>query len=535
MHFTTFRAQRRNEMTKAKRAWIILACCLSVLASSACSRFGSETTAEPVDVVFDAPIEEIEGGVRLALPENNWDGYGKAVDVRGDVLVIGAPESNYAWDGRGAAYVYRFLDGEWQEEARLVASDRDDGQSGQRFGNPVTLGDGILAIGAPGADDPQAGENSGAVYIFEYNGQTWVETTKLMPDRQDRDDTYTEMDWSDYSRMRPMSFGALVALDGDTLAVGVDSAENSGTNSVYIYQRGETGWQEQARIRIPGSRGRELYLGFMALFGDALALSALYLPPQPEQTPLITGNVTVYVFERTRNSWKESFRFIPEGSEDDFIFLAEVNIGASVALGGTGGQANLLAVGLPGFPDWSGDLDVSLVGANPDTPEFPASYHQTGTVYLFERTEDGDWNQKVSLKSAGWEPPPGPGSSIAGVPSAADGEQDDFDEAAYFASRVFPGDVFSENPEISFFGATVDLDGDQLAVTAGFANATYVFERRGQDWVYRFGVTPSRVAEGMWEDFAQVVAISDRTLLLGTPGEFGDSAYVFSLLPAEER
>ncbi len=37
------------------------ACCLSVLVSSACSRFGSETTAETVDVVFDAPIEEIIG------------------------------------------------------------------------------------------------------------------------------------------------------------------------------------------------------------------------------------------------------------------------------------------------------------------------------------------------------------------------------------------------------------------------------------------------------------------------------------------
>jgi hypothetical protein len=33
----------------------------------------------------------------------------------------------------------------------------------------------------------------------------------------------------------------------------------------------------------------------------------------------------------------------------------------------------------------------------------------------------------------------------------------------------------------------------------------------------------------MWEDFAQVVAINGDTLLLGTPGEFGNSAYVFNL------
>jgi len=126
-------------MSKAKRTWIILACCLPALALSACSRFKSETTTDPFDMVFDTPVEEIEGGVRLALPENNWDGYGEAIDLRGDVLVIGAPEANYAGDGRMAAYVYRFLGREWQDEARLVTSDRDDGQSGQRFCNAVTL------------------------------------------------------------------------------------------------------------------------------------------------------------------------------------------------------------------------------------------------------------------------------------------------------------------------------------------------------------------------------------------------------------
>lgn len=101
--------------------------------------------------------------------------------------------------------------------------------------------------------------------------------------------------------------------------------------------------------------------------------------------------------------------------------------------------------------------------------------------------------------------------------------------SAFYASFVFPGHLFSEAPEISFFGATVDLDQNQLAVTAGFANATYIFERRDEDWVYRFSITPGQQKEELWEDSAQVVAISGRTLLLGTPSEFGNSAYVFRL------
>jgi hypothetical protein len=47
--------------------------------------------------------------------------------------------------------------------------------------------------------------------------------------------------------------------------------------------------------------------------------------------------------------------------------------------------------------------------------------------------------------------------------------------------------------------------------------------------VYRFSVAPGRNDTELWEDFAPVVTISGETLLLGTPGEFGNSAYVFNL------
>ncbi len=128
------------------------------------------------------------------------------------------------------------------------------------------------------------------------------------------------------------------------------------------------------------------------LYGDALALSAFYVPSQPEAA--ISGRkCEVYVFERAGNIWKESFRFSPEGSEGDFLFLREVNVGASVALGGFSGQANLLAVGLPGFPDWSGVQDqIGMFGVSPENPEFPESHHKTGAVYIFEREESGGWN-----------------------------------------------------------------------------------------------------------------------------------------------
>jgi hypothetical protein len=372
----------------------------------------------------------------------------------------------------------------------------------------------MIAVGAPGNASPAAGGYTGAVYLFEYDGQAWIEKAKLTSGRLDLETLQRKADPSLCRRMNPRIYGAHVALEGDTLAVGGDSS----TNSVYIYQRGENGWGEQARLAIPGMPERELTMASMDLVGDTLALSALYSLPQAETDLLLPGKVIVYIFERNEDSWGESFRFTPEEGEMDLLFLPEVNVGASVAISGEAGQADLLAIGLPGFPDWTGEVDPALIGVGADQPEFPESNRKAGAVYLFERGEDGGWEPQATLRPAGWENPPGPGSMKSMNPSSTE-------KSAF----VFPGDLFSADPEISFFGATVDLDGDRLAVTAGFANATYVFERQGQDWEYHFRIIPTRVGEGLWEDYAQIVAIGGCSVLLGTPGEFGNSAYVFDL------
>lgn len=500
--------------------------CLWMALLTACGGMTPRPVAVPIEMEFDTTLQDVAGGVRLAPQESQWDGYGEAVAVRGEVLVIGASEWNQL--GPGSAYVYRLVGETWQEQAQLFASDRDEGQFAQRFGNAVALGEGMLAIGAPGNDDPEAGENSGAVYLFERQDGAWVETAKLIPDSPKEELEPVALKNMEYVRMRPRAYGALVALSGDTLAVG-----GSPEGLVYLYQRGGNGWQEQARVSIPASPGRDLYMGSMALYGDALALSAFYVLPRSEQDLFLQGNAVVYAFERSGEAWQESFNFKPEGQED-ILFLAEVNIGASIALGGASGTASLLAVGLPGFPDWRDAQDnIGLFGANPGPLDLPASNRQAGAVYLFERAE-GSWIRRVTLKPAGWETPPGAGSFPLNAPTHLENEAGNSEEASPTAtpdlrdSFVFPGHLFSANPEVSFFGATVDLDGDRLAVTGGYTNTTYVFEREGQDWSYRFSLRPSPDGQ-LWEDYAQAVVISGRTLLLGTPGEFGNSAYVFDL------
>jgi hypothetical protein len=509
--------------------------CLFTLALAGCGIFPS-VSAAPVDVVFDTPQETIEGGVRLNPVENQWDGYGEVIDLRGDVLAIGASEWNQC--GAGSVHLYRLVEGTWQKEAHLLASDRDEFKiqarqfEAMRFGTSVALGEGIIAVGAPGNVPTEDGGLPGAVYLYEYDGHTWAETAKLTPGNR-LEGTPSRLTPSVCTRFRPSSFGSLLALDGNTLVVGGDAG-----GLVYVYERGENSWTEQARVQIPEVEGKMLYMASVSLFGDTLALSVYYILHQDEQQdslPVLSGNVTVYVFEWTGDAWEESFQFSPK-EEAELLFFREVNVGASVALGGESEQANLLAIGLPGFPDWSEVREHALFGAgNPDqTPVFPASNRQTGAVYLFERAGD-DWRGQTTLKPAGWETPPGPGAFPSFPTHLEEGQENSDETGSGFSSSadlsdfVFPGVLWSEKPEITFFGATVDLDGDQLAVTAGFANATYVFENKDGEWVYRLSVKPTNEKMELWEDFAQVVKISGPTLLLGTPGEFGNSAYVFDL------
>lgn len=535
------------------KASSVLLLTLLVLTAAACAASSKPTPTKvtPVDVVFDFPQDKIVGGLRLSDPTVSWDGFGRAVDVRGEVLAIGSPQPNQPPMGPGLVHVYRSSGGAWSEEARLTPDDREVftnqvlSNEGQRFGGAVAVGEGVLAVGAPGIVELFSGRYAGAVYVFNYEGHGWVKTAKLTPDSADRPAPQKEPGWLQATGLSHRAFGALVALEGDTLAVSGDSL----AGSVYVFQRSASGWQRQARLQIAPRPGKDLYLASLALYGDSLALSGFYMVPLAGPSPgVLTGTPVVYVFERAGDAWKEVFRFAPDGDAGIDLFGIDENIGASVALAGSAGRASRLAVGLPGYPDWSKTENATrLLGADSQA-KFPESKRQAGAVYLLERDENGNWHQPATLKPAGWENPPRPPSrfvsilgTAAATPAPTPAPPTPGSPAATVGTpganpfdfvSVFPGDVLSSNPAVTFFGSTVDLDGNRLVVTSGYANATYVFEGGGQNWTYRFSLAPSRTKAEVWEDYAQVVRLSADTVLLGTPGEFGNSAYVFNLCVA---
>ena len=81
-------------------------------------------------------------------------------------VLIGA----YYNDVHGSAYVFDYIDNQWEQSEKLNSS---EGSAGDWFGSSVSLFGNRVLIGAEGDD------SLGSAYIFEYDGQNWILMQKL--------------------------------------------------------------------------------------------------------------------------------------------------------------------------------------------------------------------------------------------------------------------------------------------------------------------------------------------------------------------
>ncbi len=138
----------------------------------------------------------------VAADGSTGDAFGRAValDQETGTLVIGASLDN---DGgitsAGSVYVYEGSEGEWTQQAKLLASDR---WLDERFGSAVAIDGDRMVIGARQDDDN--GRQTGSAYLFTRSDGVWTEWAKFLPDEAlPRDD-----------------FGISASVSGDTAVVG---------------------------------------------------------------------------------------------------------------------------------------------------------------------------------------------------------------------------------------------------------------------------------------------------------------------------
>jgi len=176
--------------------------------------FGSDSGAAYIYRFDGKTWSEEQQLLRTDVADNDY--FGKGVRISGDLAIVGAHGDNEADSDAGAAYIYRFDGTEWIQEAKLLAK---DGDVNDQFGLSVSIEGATAIAGAHGNDDD--GTASGSAYIFSFDGNQWIERTKL-----------TASDPSEGA-----VFGYSVTIDGDFIMIGAYGDDDNGHNSgsAYIY------------------------------------------------------------------------------------------------------------------------------------------------------------------------------------------------------------------------------------------------------------------------------------------------------------
>ena len=156
------------------------------------------------------------------------DLFGYCVDINSDgtKIVIGAKNEATGGSAAGSAYVYTYSSGTWGSEQKIQASDK---QANSEFGGTAAFNtDGTKLIVGAYHNDTGAND-SGAAYIFAYDGSNWNEVVKLKAFDAAADDDF--------------GFSVAISGDGKRVVVGADGDDDppgSSSGSVYVYDRDTT-------------------------------------------------------------------------------------------------------------------------------------------------------------------------------------------------------------------------------------------------------------------------------------------------------
>ena len=206
------------------------------------------------------PVTETWQEQQKLIP-SDWEfsgRFGASVSLEGDWAVIGARTHHEEASAEGAAYIFRFDPKmqRWEEQQKLQASDAAEFNL---FGASVSLSGDTALIGATFGDAPGV-FNSGAAYIFQFNGKQWVEKQKL---------TASDAGFGD-------QFGRSVSLSGQTAIIGalVDDDVGNASGSAYIFTEDAGGWIERAKLHSSDLEASDLFGASVAIDQDRAFVGA---------------------------------------------------------------------------------------------------------------------------------------------------------------------------------------------------------------------------------------------------------------------
>jgi glutamate synthase domain-containing protein 3 len=240
-------------------------------------------------------LDMVQVAMLTASDKRVGDGFGSAVAIDGDTIVVGAPMADPGGvSNAGAAYYFSKPPTGWAgnltETGKLFASDNEVEDD---FGFSVAIDGDVIAVGALDVDVGSAAW-AGVVYLYLNTGAGW--SSKIEDARLYASD-YRSGDW----------FGYCVDIDGDLIAVGAKYADPGGlyaAGSAYVFVKPTGGWvtmTETARLFDANPAANDRFGGRIGISGNTVVVGADGDDPG--------GSVNAgaaFVFEKPAAGWSGS-------------------------------------------------------------------------------------------------------------------------------------------------------------------------------------------------------------------------------------
>ena len=287
-----------------------------------------------------------------------------------NILAIGKiAHNNYRC---GIVYVYEEVDNIWTL-IDFITPDSVCKLNSDGFGASISIDGDTIVIGAYGEDSNSIGTNgdqdndlstdSGAVYVYKRNGNSWIQETYLKASNPDSNDR----------------FGSSVSIQGDTIVVGAYLEDGDGTSqtdnsfdeagAVYIFEKNEGAWTQMAYLKAANPGEGYEFGNSVDIYDSSIVIGSYFE----------NGEGAAYVFNRNPNSWSQEayLKASNPGMYDRF--------GTSVDI-----YSNFILIG-------ASYEDSNSIGVNNDGGNNLAS--DSGAAYLFER-KNNQWQFSDYIKAS---------------------------------------------------------------------------------------------------------------------------------------
>lgn len=200
----------------------------------------------------------------------------------------------------------------WTQTARITDPD-DAAPAG--FGNSVSLRGKTLVVGAATAADDQ-----GAAYVFRSHRDAWVREARLTA-----------------SDPAPEAlFGFSTAIDDDTIAIGAARGlDDAGvaTGSAYVFERGDHGWSQRARLVPAGGQPGDVFGHRLAIGDGSLAVGS-----NVETNPAGVTTGAAHLYRAAHHAWIQQAMVFPSDGTQQGQFTSSLATDGRTLVVGNGFQ-----------------------------------------------------------------------------------------------------------------------------------------------------------------------------------------------------